>query len=103
MLLREIEVEKYWYMPTSYGKERRELEIDKMINSGDYAFQLKTDGNYGALVCDFDGEKMLLGRGISKVSGTYTHYEDSVFERRSRQSGVSVYFLQIWSDPAPGR
>ena len=79
MLLREIEVEKYWYMPTSYGKERRELEIDKMINSGDYAFQLKTDGNYGALVCDFDGEKMLLGRGISKVSGTYTHYEDSVF------------------------
>ena len=79
MLLRDIEVERYWYMPASYTKERRELEIDKMIMSGNYAFQLKTDGNYGALVCDFDGEKMLLGRGISKVSGTYTHYEDNVF------------------------
>lgn len=79
MLLRELEVEKYWYMPPSYSKERRQLEIDKMIASGEYAFQLKTDGNYGALVCDFDGEKMLLGRGISKVTGTYTHYEDNVF------------------------
>lgn len=79
MLLREIEVEKYWYFPASYSKDRRDLEIDKMINSGDYAYQLKTDGNYGALVCDFDGEKMLLGRGISKVTKTYTHYEDNVF------------------------
>lgn len=79
MLLRELEPEKYWSMPSTYSREKRELEIQKMINSGMYYYQLKTDGNYCAFICDFDGDKRLISRGVSKVSGEYGRLEDKVF------------------------
>ena len=79
MLLRDLEVEKYWYMPSSYSKEKRESEIRQMMYDGKHSYQLKTDGNLGTFICDFDGEKMILGRGISKVTKERTHYEDALF------------------------
>lgn len=79
MLLRELEPEKYWSMPASYSKEKKELELDHMIDSGEYYYQLKTDGNYSAFICDFDGDKRIISRGISKVSGEYGRLEDRVF------------------------
>lgn len=79
MLLRKLEVEKYWYFPSSYSKEKRENELQTMMMDGHHYFQLKTDGHMGTFICDTDGEKMLLGRGISKVTKERTHYEDSVF------------------------
>ena len=79
MLLRELEPEKYWSMPSTYSREKRELEIQKMIDSGMYYYQLKTDGNYCAFICDFDGDKRLISRGVSKVSGEYGRLEDKVF------------------------
>ena len=79
MLLRELEPEKYWSLPSTYTKEKRELEINSMIDSGQYYYQLKTDGNYSAFICDFDGDKRLISRGISKVTNEYGRLEDKVF------------------------
>ena len=79
MLLRELEPEKYWSFPSSYSKEKKELEIEHMIQSEDYYLQLKTDGNYSAFICDFDGDKRIISRGISKVTGEYGRLEDRLF------------------------
>ena len=54
MLLRELTPEKYWSFPSSYTKEKKELELDKMISSGNFYYQLKTDGNYSAFICDLN-------------------------------------------------
>lgn len=79
MLLRELEPEKYWSFPASYSREKRELELEHMINSGNWYYQLKTDGNYSAFICDFDGDKRIISRGISKVTGEYGRLEDKLF------------------------
>lgn len=79
MLLRELEPEKYWAMPASWDKEKRQEELDLMISSGKYYFQLKTDGNYSAFCCDFDGDKRLITRGVSKTTGEYGVISDKVF------------------------
>ena len=79
MLLRELDPEKYWSFPSSYSKEKRESEINNMILRGDHYYQEKTDGNYSAFICDFDGDKRLISRGISKVTGEYGRLEDRVF------------------------
>lgn len=79
MLLRELEPERYWSMPSSYSKEKRELEIEHMISSGRYYYQLKTDGNYSAFICDFDGDKRLISRGLSTVTKEYGRLEDKLF------------------------
>lgn len=79
MLLRELEPERYWSMPSSYSREKRELEIQHMIDSGMYSFQLKTDGNYSAFICDFDNDKRIISRGISTVTKTYGRIEDRLF------------------------
>ena len=79
MLLRELEPERYWSMPNTASQEKRELEIEKMINSGIYSWQLKTDGNYSAFICDFDGDKRIISRGISTVTKEYGRIEDKLF------------------------
>lgn len=79
MLLRELEPEKYWAMPASYPQSKRKDEIEKMISSGDYYYQLKTDGNYSAFICDFDGDKRIISRGISTVTKEYGRLEDRLF------------------------
>lgn len=79
MLLRELEPEKYWSFPASYSKEKRENELDHMIYSGQYYIQLKTDGNYSAFICDFDGDKRVISRGKSTVTKEYGRLEDKLF------------------------
>ena len=79
MLLRELEPEKYWSMPSSYSREKREMEINKMIDSGRYYYQLKTDGNYSAFICDFDGDKRIISRGLSTVTHEYGVISDRLF------------------------
>lgn len=79
MLLRELPAEKFWSFPSSYTKEKRENEISNMILSKENWFQTKIDGNYSAFICDFDGEKRLISRGLSKTTGEYGRLEDKVF------------------------
>lgn len=79
MLLRELPPEKYWSFPSSYSKEKRKNEIDLMIADGQHSFQVKTDGNYSSFICDFDGDKRLISRGISKTTKEYGRLESQVF------------------------
>lgn len=79
MLLRELEPEHYWSFPFGYDKAKRKAELNSMINSGKYAYQLKTDGCYGTFVKDFDGETHLFSRGRSKATGEFCQVEDNVF------------------------
>ena len=79
MLLRELEPERYWSLPASYSKARRTMELNKMIQSDKYYWQLKTDGNYSAFICDFDGDKRLISRGVSTVTNEYGRLEDKLF------------------------
>ena len=79
MLLRELEPERYWSFPSSYSKEKRELEIEKMMRDGNHYYQLKTDGNYSAFICDFDGDKRMITRGTSTVTKEYGRIEDKLF------------------------
>ena len=78
-LLRKLEPEKYWSHPNSYSKEKREAEIQSMIMDGRHYYQLKTDGNYSAFICDFDGEKHIISRGKSTSTGEYCILEDRLF------------------------
>lgn len=77
-LLRELPPEKYWSFPASYSKDKSKFEIESMISSG-YYFQEKTDGNYSAFICDFDGDKRIISRGISTVTKEYGRLEDKLF------------------------
>lgn len=79
MLLRELQPEKYWSFPSNYSKEKREAEIQQMIRKGNYYYQLKTDGNYSAFICDFDGDKRIISRGKSTVTGEFGRLEDKLF------------------------
>lgn len=79
MLLRELDPEKYWSFPSSYSREKRELELNHMITSGQYSFQLKTDGNYSAFICDFDNDKRIISRGVSTVTKEFGRIEDRLF------------------------
>lgn len=78
-LLRELEPERYWSFPSSYSKERREEEISRMIEFGKYSYQLKTDGNWASFIVDFDKDKAVITRGISKKTGEYGRVEEHLF------------------------
>lgn len=78
-LLRTLEPEKYWSFPVSYDKQKRENEIKNMMADGHHYYQLKTDGNYSAFICDFDGEKHIISRGKSTVTKEYCLLEDRLF------------------------
>lgn len=79
MLLRELAPEKYWSFPSNYTKQQRLNQIDEMIRSKNFYYQLKTDGNYSAFICDYDGDKRIISRGLSKVTNEYGRLENKLF------------------------
>lgn len=78
MKYHEMEPMKYWAMPPSMDRQTRKNYIEKMINSGDYIFSRKYDGNWARAVITSE-KQALQTRGISKVSGTYGEIQDKVF------------------------
>lgn len=68
---------KYFAAPPSMSSEMRRMKLEQMIESGNYLFGLKTDGNWSRAV--LDGDKQLLQtRGISTVTKTYGEIQDKV-------------------------
>lgn len=63
MLYREIEVEKYWDMPST--KENKKQKIHTAIMTGSYGATIKKDGEYLRAIYDTDGEIWVLGRGTN--------------------------------------
>ena len=69
---------KYFAPPTSMSTEVRRNKLEQMIDSGNYLFGLKTDGNWSRAVITSE-RQALQTRGISTVTKTYGEIQDKVF------------------------
>ena len=68
---------KYWSAPNTMTPDVKRMKLEQMIDSGDYMFGIKTDGNWSRAVIEKDSA-ILQTRGISKVTGTYGEIQDKV-------------------------
>ena len=68
---------KYFAPPASMSSDLRRTKLEQMIDSGDYLFGLKTDGNWSRAVITGD-RQALQTRGISTVTKTYGEIQDKV-------------------------
>ncbi len=74
----EMGVQKYWSPTAAMPKEVRQQHLQQMIESGQYLWSEKFDGNFTRAVITKD-RNALQTRGISKVTGTYSELQDKVF------------------------
>lgn len=68
---------KYFAPPSTMSSDMRRHKLEQMIDSGDYMFGLKTDGNWSRAVITKD-RQALQTRGISTVTKTYGEIQDKV-------------------------
>ena len=45
----------YWAMPANLTKEKRQQMLKDMVDSGDYYWSIKTDGNWSRAIIDKNG------------------------------------------------
>lgn len=79
-----MEPMKYQSLSSMMPKEERQNRINMLINTNNYIYSLKTDGNYGRMIWE-DGEVVLQSRGISKKTGEYGCLEGKVLFSESFQ------------------
>ena len=65
-----LEVQRYWSMPSTWDQERKKREVESAIFSGDYVGSRKMDGAFFKFIKDEDGAMSLIGRSKS-VKGDY--------------------------------
>ena len=68
---------KYFAPPASMSPDVRRQKLEQMIDSGEYIFGLKTDGNWSRAVITPE-RHALQTRGISTVTKTYGEIQDKV-------------------------
>ena len=68
---------KYFAPPASMSAEVRRNKLEQMIDSGEYLFGLKTDGNWSRAIITKD-RQALQTRGISTVTKTYGEIQNKV-------------------------
>ena len=73
----EMEPMKYFAPPSTMSSDTRRNKLEQMIDSGNYMFGLKTDGNWSRAVITKD-RQALQTRGISTVTKTYGEIQDKV-------------------------
>lgn len=69
---------RYFAPPSTMSSETRRAKLERMIESGDYLFGLKTDGNWSRAIITPE-RNALQTRGISTVTKTYGEIQDKVF------------------------
>ena len=74
----ESEPMKYFSPPSTMSAEVRRTKLEQMIDSGNYLFGLKTDGNWSRAIITPE-RQALQTRGISTVTKTYGEIQDKVF------------------------
>lgn len=72
-----MEPMRYWSMPATTSADARKLKLQQMIDSEDYLFGRKYDGNWSRAVITKDRDA-LQTRGISTVTKTYGEIQDKV-------------------------
>ena len=73
-----MEPMRYFAPPSTMSVEVRRAKLEQMIDSGDYLFGEKTDGNWSRAVITSE-RQALQTRGISTVTKTYGEIQDKVF------------------------
>lgn len=73
----ESEPMKYFAPPSTMSTDTRRQKLEQMIDSGDYLFGLKTDGNWSRAIITAE-RNALQTRGISTVTKTYGEIQDKV-------------------------
>ena len=68
---------KYFAPSSTMSSDARRMKLEQMIDSGEYLFGLKTDGNWSRAVLASD-RQALQTRGISTVTKTYGEIQDKV-------------------------
>ena len=68
---------RYFAPPSTMSADMRRTKLEQMIDSGNYLFGLKTDGNWSRAVITED-RQALQTRGISTVTKTYGEIQDKV-------------------------
>ena len=68
---------KYFAPSSTMSSDARRMKLEQMIDSGEYLFGLKTDGNWSRAVLTSD-RQALQTRGISTVTKTYGEIQDKV-------------------------
>ena len=68
---------KYFAPPSTMSSNTRRMKLEQMIDSGNYLFGLKTDGNWSRAVITKE-RNALQTRGISTVTKTYGEIQDKV-------------------------
>ena len=70
MNLFDVERERYWGIPTTTSKEKREEIINSIVNDDNYICSEKVDGNWGAFIIqDSKIEFQTRGRGVNGEFG----------------------------------
>lgn len=72
-----MEPMRYWSMPANTNADIRKLKLQQMIESGEYLFGRKYDGNWSRAVITPE-RQALQTRGISTVTKTYGEIQDKV-------------------------
>ena len=72
-----MEPMRYWSMPANTSADARKLKLQQMINSKDYLFGRKYDGNWSRAVITPE-RQALQTRGISTVTKTYGEIQEKV-------------------------
>lgn len=72
-----MEPMRYWSMPATTSADARKLKLQQMIDSKDYLFGRKYDGNWSRAVITSQ-RQALQTRGISTVTKTYGEVQDKV-------------------------
>ena len=68
---------KYFAPSSTMSSDARRMKLEQMIDSGNYLFGLKTDGNWSRAVITPE-RQALQTRGISTVTKTYGEIQDKV-------------------------
>ena len=68
---------KYFAAPPSMSPDVRRMKLEQMIDSGNYLFGLKTDGNWSRAVITSE-KQILQTRGISVTTKTYGEIHEKV-------------------------
>ena len=92
---------KYFAPPSTMSPEMRRQKLEQMIDSGDYLFGLKTDGNWSRAIITSE-RAALQTRGISTVTKTYGEIQDKVFFWDSIYSAFSKTTVILGEVYLPG-
>lgn len=73
-----MEPMRYWAPISSMSPETKRQHLEQMINSGEYIWSQKYDGNWSRAIIT-PNHSALQTRGISKKTGTYGEIQNKVF------------------------